>query len=190
MSTKGADQVTVNDNAYANNNGGTAASHELLAASGAYAPQTAGKANTDGKAATTTSSGASWHTGEGFLNLLTGMVITSNETPVQMRSEMSNASTATGSLNNAREDFLNGNNDVGIQDLKAAKTAMDADPNMSRQALHLDWDLKLTQAASYIPFFGASIEEHFGQDAAAISQSTGNVERDVAQAVSHRANSG
>ncbi len=181
MSTKGADQVIVNDNAYTNNAGGTMASHSLLSDSGAYTPPT------DGKAATSTaSSGSSWHTGEGFLNLITGEVFSSNKTPAQLRTELQGSSTATTALNNAREDFVSGNNDVGVQDLKTAKTAMDADPNMSRQVLHLDFDLGLTEASKYVPFFGASMQEHYGLEAAGLVDSVSKVGQEVATGLSRR----
>ena len=179
MSIKGADQVTVNDNTHTNA-GSDQTGHNLLAASGAYAPPT------DGKSTATASSGSSWHTAGGFLNLVTGEVFTSNKTPAELHTELSNASTATTSLGNAREDFIMGNNNVGIEDLQTAKKAMDSDPNMSRQALHLDFDLALTQASSYIPFFGASLTEHFGQNAAAIEQSTAKVGQDIGQSLSRR----
>jgi hypothetical protein len=153
----------------------------LLAASGAYTPGTDGKSTST--ASSSSSSGSSWLSFKGLWNLASGEVVTSNETTPQMRQEMETVSTATNSLTNAGQDFRNGNNDLGVQDLKTAQAAMDKDPNMSRQALDLDVDRWKTEAAGYIPFWGQRLQESFGMDAAKLATSTAHVGQDIGQSL-------
>lgn len=176
MSVTQTDRVNVTDNTNPSP-GSDQTGHALLAGSGAY--------NKPDVTPTSTSSGSSWDTAKGFLNLVTGEVITSDKTTTQMRSELDNVSTATSSLNNAANDFRNGNNNLAVTDYQKAITAMDQDPNLARQDLHAKIDLAMINAAGYVPFFGPRMQESLGAGAQDISNSVSQTGSKVGQALGH-----
>jgi len=178
MSTKGLDQTKVGDNTHVASSSDQTG-HILLDGSGAYT-----KSDTTTPKATA-SSGSSWDTAKGFLNLLTGEVMTGDKTSAQLRTEEQGIDTAHEGLSRAAQDFKSGNNDLGVQDYKQGLQAMEKDPNMARQALHAKIDLGITEALGYVPFFGQRLQESMGNSAAGIDttiQGTGNK---VNQALGH-----
>jgi hypothetical protein len=179
MSTPGERSVSVVGDGTSQGTGSDQTGHALLAGSGAYnKPDVA-------TGSTSTSSGSSWDTAKGFLNLVTGEVITSDKTTTQMRSELDNVSTATSSLNNAANDFRNGNNDLAVTDYRKAITAMDQDPNLARQDLHAKIDMAMIDVAGYVPFFGQHMQESIGAGAQDISNSVSQTGSKVGQALGH-----